>query len=109
VEEGGWSIFHTSYQGPDSTPMLNDGLRANGEQAWFGWPSDPKIEALRDQFAVTEDLAAQQKIAAEIQEEGFKIVPYIPLGQFAIPTAWRDRLSGIILSPVVEIWNVEKR
>jgi peptide/nickel transport system substrate-binding protein len=109
VEEGGWSIFHTSYQGPDSTPMLNDGLRANGEQAWFGWPSDPKIEALRDQFVVTEDHAAQQMIAAEIQEEGFKIVPYIPLGQFAIPTAWRDRLSGIILSPVVEIWNVEKR
>ena len=109
VEEGGWSIFHTSYQGPDSTPMLNDGLRANGEQAWFGWPSDPKIEALRDQFVVTEDVAAQQKIAAEIQEEGFRIVPYIPLGQFAIPTAWRDRLSGIILSPVVELWNVEKR
>ena len=27
-------------------------LRANGGDAWFGWPSSPALEALRDQFRV---------------------------------------------------------
>jgi len=110
VEEGGWSIFHTSFQGPDALdPVVNNGLRADGTRAWFGWPSDPKLEELRNRWLASEDFAEKQKLAAEAQVEGFASVPYIPLGQFAIPTAWRDDLDGIILSPVIEIWNVEKK
>lgn len=110
VEEGGWSIFHTSFQGPDATtPANNDGLRTNGDKAWFGWPTDAAIEALRNQWVLSEDPGEQQEIAADIQREGFQSVPYIPLGQFAIPTAWRDTLTGVLASPVVELWNVEKR
>jgi hypothetical protein len=32
-----------------SKGALNASLRTNGEAAWFGWPSDYKIEALRQQ------------------------------------------------------------
>jgi len=35
-------------------------------------------------------------------------VPYIPTGQFIIPTAYRKNLSGIIVAPVVFLWNVDK-
>jgi hypothetical protein len=31
-----------------------------------------------------------------------------PIGQFAIPTAYRNNLSGLITSPILEMWNVEK-
>ena len=48
VGEGGWSIFHTSFDGPGAVdPSINLGLRADGEKAWFGWPTDDKLEALK--------------------------------------------------------------
>ena len=65
VEKDGWSIFFTWLVGPDMiNPALSFPLRANGEKAWFGWPTDDKIEALRAQWMAAPDLATQQKIAA---------------------------------------------
>jgi peptide/nickel transport system substrate-binding protein len=111
VEKNGWSIFHTWTSAPDFfSPAVNLPLRANGEKAWFGWPSDPKIEALIDAWFKAQDLAAQQKLAADIQVEAYtNNVPYVPTGQFVAPTAYRKNLDGIIIAPVVFLWNVEKK
>ncbi len=109
IDKGGWNIFFTWFIGPDlANPALSIPLRANGAKAWFGWPTDEKLEALRTQWFEAPDLAAQQKVAAEVQEEAFKEVPYIPTGQFVIPTAYRKNLKGVIVAPVVFLWNVEK-
>jgi peptide/nickel transport system substrate-binding protein len=35
-------------------------------------------------------------------------VPYIPVGQWSLPTAYRTRLSGILRSPYPTFWNVAK-
>ena len=110
VEDGGWSIFHTSNDGPANIdPSTHLGLRADGEKAWFGWPTDPKLEALRRDWILAEDDASRVRLATQIQEEAFRTVTYVPLGQFQIPTAWRDSLSGVIPSPVVVQWGVDKR
>ena len=110
VDKGGWSIFHTWFVGPDmTTPALNAPLRASGADAWFGWPSDPKIEALRNQWFAAADPAAAKTLAEQIQAEAFKSVPYIPTAQFIIPTAYRTDLSGILVSPIPLMWNVEKK
>src|SRR5215469_9057478 len=51
VDKGGWNIFFTWFVAPDmASPALNSALRTNGTKAWFGWPTDPKIETLRDQW-----------------------------------------------------------
>src|SRR6516165_5087842 len=48
IEEGGWNVFGTSWGGADMLdPGLNQSLRTNGDAAWFGWPKDEKLEALR--------------------------------------------------------------
>jgi peptide/nickel transport system substrate-binding protein len=110
VDKNGWSIFFTWLVGPDMvSPALNFPLRANGEKAWFGWPTDPKLEAMRGQWMEAPDLEAQQKLAAEIQEAAFASVPFIPTGQFVIPTAYRKNLKGVVPAPVVFLWNVEKQ
>jgi peptide/nickel transport system substrate-binding protein len=110
VEEGGWSIFHTSFDGPGPVdPSTHLGLRGDGEKAWFGWPTAPRIEALKLQWLFAEDEGERQRLAAEIQAQAFRSVTYIPLGQFQIPTAWRDTLTGVVPSPVVVMWGVEKR
>ena len=110
VDKGGWSIFHTWFVGPDlATPALNFPLRGAGEKAWFGWPTDATIEQLRDKWLQTSDPASQKKLAEEIQIRAWESVPYIPTAQFIIPTAYRTSLSGILVSPINVMWNVEKR
>jgi peptide/nickel transport system substrate-binding protein len=111
VDQGGWNLFHTWTAAPDMlSPALNGPLRANGDKAWFGWPTDPKLEELIDAWFKAPDLAAQKKLADEIQIEAYtKEVPYVPTGQFVIPTAYRKNLDGIIIAPVVFLWNIEKK
>ena len=48
IDQGGWNVFGTGWTGADMLdPTLNQPLRCNGKKAWFGWPTDDKIEALR--------------------------------------------------------------
>jgi peptide/nickel transport system substrate-binding protein len=111
VDKNGWSIFHTWTSAPDFfSPAVNIALRGNGEKGWFGWPTDDKIEALIDAWFKAPDLAAQKKLAADIQVEAYtNEIPYVPTGQFVVPTAYRKNLDGIIIAPVVFLWNVEKK
>jgi peptide/nickel transport system substrate-binding protein len=111
IDKGGWNLFHTWTSAPDMlSPALNGPLRGNGDKAWFGWPKDPKLEALIDSWFKAPDLAAQKEIAAAIQVEAYtNEIPYVPTGQFVIPTAYRKSLDGIIIAPVAFLWNVEKK
>jgi peptide/nickel transport system substrate-binding protein len=111
VEKNGWSVFHTWTSAPDFfSPAVNILVRGSGEKAWFGWPTDAKIEALIDAWFKALDPAAQKKLAADIQVEAYaNNVPYVPTGQFVVPTAYRKNVEGIIIAPVVFLWNVEKK
>jgi peptide/nickel transport system substrate-binding protein len=110
IDKGGWNMFHTWTAAPDMlSPALNIPLRANGDKAWFGWPTDPKLEELIDAWFKASDPAAQKKFADEIQTEAYTEVPYVPTGQFVVPTAYRKNLDGIIIAPVVFLWNVDKK
>jgi peptide/nickel transport system substrate-binding protein len=108
VEQGGWSIFHTSWSGLDQiNPAGHIFLRGNGKAASPGWPSDPKIEALRDAWFQAPDLPTQQGLTRELQLEAFQDVPYIPLGQYFQPTAYQANLTGVLHgSPV--FWNIKR-
>ncbi len=108
VDQGGWSCFCTAWAGTD---LLNPAgalaLRANGANAWIGWPDDPKLEALRQAWFDAPDLAAQQAVARDIQTEAFEFVPYLPLGQYLQATAYSTKLSGV-LNGFALFWNVKK-
>jgi peptide/nickel transport system substrate-binding protein len=107
--QGGWSIFHTSWAGPDvASPVIHLPLRAHGAQAWAGWPTDPKLEALRDQFLDAKDPAEQATLVAAIQAQGFDSVPFVPLGQIQQPTAFRRNVTGIAKAPVPFFWGVSR-
>jgi peptide/nickel transport system substrate-binding protein len=108
VSEGGWSIFHTSWSGLDMiNPAGHVFLRGNGKAATVGWPTSPRIEALRDAWFLAPDLAAQQALARQIQLQAFQDVPYIPLGQYRMPTAYQKNLTGILHGNPV-FWNIRR-
>ena len=90
VSEGGWNVFGTDFEGAEMlNPWLNPPLPANGDKAWFGWPQDDKIEALRKEWLRASDSETRQEIAAKIQERAFVTVPYVP----DRPIFAEDRLS----------------
>ena len=111
VSEGGWNIAHTTNTVPDQgNPLSNPFLVALGApaSAW-GWPTDPKTEELRLKFATAPDVAARKAIAAEIQTRAYEQVLYLPLAQFTAPSAWRDNLQGVLKSPVMLLYNIDKK
>lgn len=107
---GGWSIFFTAWAGTDMlNPAGHLSLRGNGEGpgAWFGWPTSPKIESLRDAWFDAPDVATQKKLCEDIQRQVMIDVPYIPLGQYLQATAYRDTLTGVN-NGFAMFWNVKR-
>ncbi len=93
--DGGWNIFVTYLNGTNNfDPASHLGLRGNGDQGWFGWARAPRLEALRAEWFAAPDLAAQQRICAEMQRQFLVDVPYLPLGAYYEATATR-RLTGV--------------
>jgi len=111
IGEGGWNMFFTFSTAPDvMNPIANFPIGGRGKNGgWFGWAEDAKIEALKDKFSRAVSVEEQKQIAAEIQQEAYDQVIYIPLGQFLAPSAWRRSLTGVLDGPATPIfWNVDK-
>jgi len=109
--EGGWNMFFTNFTSADvANPVAHFPIAAKGKNgSWFGWPDDPKMEALRDQFVRTSSADEQKKLAADIQREVYDQVIYIPLGQYLAPSAWRKSLTGVLDGPATPVfWNIDK-
>jgi peptide/nickel transport system substrate-binding protein len=108
IDKGGWSVFHTFWQGLDQmNPVGHVFLRGNGESGMMGWPSSPKIEQLRQQWIAAPDIAAQQDLARQLQLQAFTDVPYVPLGQNFQDTAYSANISGMP-NGFVMFWNVHR-
>ncbi|MEZ2407701.1 ABC transporter substrate-binding protein [Bosea sp. RCC_152_1] len=106
--QGGWNCFFTGWAGIDILdPVGHISLRGNGSAAWPGWPTAPKIEALRDAWIDAPDTETKKRLAAEIQLQVFEDVPYAPLGQYFQPTAYSRKLEGILAS-FPTFWNVRR-
>jgi len=109
VEQGGWSAFATTWEGLDvSVPGSHQPIRGNGADAWAGWPTNPRIEALREAWFEAPDLAAERRIAEDIQREVWASVPFIPLGLVLPPTAYRRSLTDVVKGGPALFWSVRR-
>ena len=109
IDQGGWSIFHTWWPADSIlNPVVSAILRGQGDKGWFGWFSDPKIEALNTQFLTAADNAARMKIADAIQQEAFAQAPTVPLGLFYIRSAHQASLKDLLVSQAPFFWSVRR-
>jgi peptide/nickel transport system substrate-binding protein len=109
LDKGGWSMFPYGAPAADyQDPIFATNLRGNGKGAWFGWPDDPKAEELRNRWMDTVDAAERRRLDIEIQANAFETVPFIPLGQYLPPAAYRANLTGVLKGAVPVFWNVAK-
>ena len=93
---------------PTPDPGGHFPIRGNGTGSWFGWPTDPKMEEMRDSWFDAPDSAAQAKICADMQGHAFEQVPFIPIGQWFYPTAFRNNVVDIVKAPGILHWNLKK-
>jgi peptide/nickel transport system substrate-binding protein len=110
VDQGGWSCFTTGWGGSSvDTPAGHPPLRGNGDKpaAWPGWYTSEPMEKLRADWFDAPDLAAQQRICADIQRLALTDVPFWPLGQSLAPTAYRRDLGGVVDGFAV-FWNLRR-
>jgi peptide/nickel transport system substrate-binding protein len=107
---GGWHAFLTTWASVDILdPVATGFLNASCDKAMFGWPCDPEMEKLRDQFARETDPEKQKAIAEAVQRRDAEAPTHIHLGQYVQPVAFRKNVSGVLVAPNIAFWNVEKK
>ncbi|MCX7381705.1 MAG: ABC transporter substrate-binding protein [Alphaproteobacteria bacterium] len=109
VDKGGWSAFCTGWEGLNLVdPGAHYPIAGTGAKGWFGWYESQKMEDLRTAWFEAADLAAQQKVARQIQLLVWEEGPYVPLGQVLQPIVRKTAIQGIVKSPFPLFWNVRR-
>jgi peptide/nickel transport system substrate-binding protein len=109
TSKGGWSIFVTTWHMSEILdPLRNYGVSANGDKAWFGWPTVPEVEALRDKFLLAGSEEDRRAIAERLQKILLEEGVVVPLGQINTAAAYRNTLTGVLDSPAPLFWNMKK-
>lgn len=107
--KGGWNMFFTNWQIPEiATPLNSVMLNGRGDQGWFGWPQDDKIEALKQDYVAAKTPEDQKAVIEKIQDHTLENVLYIPLGEYNPPQARLNNVVDMLGSPVPVFWNVKK-
>lgn len=97
LERGGWSVWCNYIPGVIAlSPATQSYVRGLGRNGPTGWPSSPRIEALRDEFMDAGAPADQQRICHDIQMQAWQDVPYIPTGAWMQPFAFRRSMTGML-------------
>ncbi len=108
VDRNGWSMLFTSFSSVDFVdPAAHFPMRGNGANAWFGWPTVPKLEELRDAWFEAPDLAAEQALAREMQTVAMEELPYIPVGAYLSITSLRRNLTNRVPGLAL-FWNIRR-
>ncbi len=109
ADQGGWNIFLTAWVGADLiNPLVNATLTGNGEKGWVGWASDAELERLRDQFARATTDADKKRLAEAVQVRATEVGTHAILGEYKNPAAVRKNISGVLRSPALALWNIQK-
>src|SRR5215472_2116987 len=76
-DKGGWSAFFglVDRSLPNTNPYGNPMIRSDGLAAFVGWPTSPRIEALRAAWLDAENIDEQQRICIELQMQLWRDVP----------------------------------
>jgi peptide/nickel transport system substrate-binding protein len=109
-DKGGWNVFFSFLDRsiPNTNPYGNQAIRADGLAGWDGWPTSPRIEALRAAWLDAASLDEQRRICAELQMQLWQDVPYIPMGEYWQTTAHRKDLLGVLPGCFATFYGVRR-
>src|SRR5712692_5644536 len=107
--QGGWQMFHSWHAGAVCIdPSSYTAIRANGDKAWFGWPTSLKVEAAIESWYDAASLDEEKAAMRRLNRAAFEDAVYAPTGFFLEYQAWRRNVSGIVKGPLPFFWGVSK-
>jgi peptide/nickel transport system substrate-binding protein len=107
--EAGWNMFHTYHAGGECfNPATNTAVRANGDAAWFGWPTAPEVEKEVAAWFDAKDLDEEKAVVRRLNKAAIDNVVYGPTGFFLSYQAWRKNIAGVAKGPLPVFWGVSK-
>jgi peptide/nickel transport system substrate-binding protein len=107
----GWNIFHTAGKMiSQGNPLANAGVVAACDgKNWVGWPCDEELQKQLEAYAFTPSDGQKAWVDA-YQTRYFQALPYVPVGQFLLPTVSRTAVTGLLpVQGYPVMWNVQKR
>jgi peptide/nickel transport system substrate-binding protein len=109
LDQGGWGAFITVMS---PLTAANPGsmlpLRGNGRKGWFGWPTDERLEQLREAWFDAPDLAAQKAISEQVQLRYFDTVPFLVLCRMLQPMAFRSDIKDVVAASFPVFWGARR-
>jgi peptide/nickel transport system substrate-binding protein len=106
--QGGWHMFHTWLSGADCTNPAFKPFRANGDDAFFGWPNIPQVEAEVTTWFDAKSLDEEKAAMRRLNKAELDNVIHAPLGFYMQHQAWRKNITGIAKGPLPFFWGVSK-
>jgi peptide/nickel transport system substrate-binding protein len=109
-DKGGWNAFFGFLDRsiPNINPYGNRVIRADGLAAWDGWPTSPRIEALRAAWLDAGNIDEQRRVCTELQMQLWRDVPYIPMGEYWQSTAYRKDLLDVLTGCFAVFYGVRR-
>ena len=110
LDKGGWNAYFglNDRSVPNTNPYGNPMIRADGLAAFSGWPTSPRIEALRAAWLDAGSLDEQRRICVELQMQLWQDVPYIPMGEYWQSTAYRKDLLDVLPGCFSVFWGIRR-
>jgi peptide/nickel transport system substrate-binding protein len=107
----GWNLYVTTAPGSlFHTPLTNFAVATPCDgKNWNGWTCDEALEKIRVGFMTAEGREAQMKVVEAFQKGFYEAMPFIPVGQFLTPKAWRANIVGMPRSREIVMWGLEKK
>lgn len=111
ANRGGWSLFTTWRPRLTATgPIINSFLSTSCDRRnFYGWPCDNELETLRLGYLDAVSDEQKRAVMERIVDRFDKVLPYIPVGNFSRPLAYRRTVEGILDAPALLLWDVSKR
>lgn len=102
LDQGGWSIFHSSLTSMD---LMNPVVNTLMDPAYPGWAKDDQVEKLRADFETASGLQAQRQIAEALQKRSYEVVTFVPLGGYSEFKAYDGKFTGMVDAPLPLFWR----
>ena len=109
-DKGGWNLFLVTMTGPVMVlPLTNPAIDMTcARRNLWGWSCDEAAERKRQDFIYAPQADRAASLVA-LHRALADAVPYRVLGQAEQMLAFRRTVTGVLSSPVIAYWNIDKQ
>ena len=108
VSDGGWSCYFVPLPGSYlADPILSPQFRGTGDVPGNGFTTSPRLEEILAQWLVTPD-SEKMKLAEALQSQTRIDVPFVPAGNYVVPTVFRKVIRDMVSGSVIKFWGLTK-